>query len=158
MKKLMTMAIVGILMLVAVPVMAEGFRDMNWGDAITSDFEVISEDTKDSTKYCIKKNENLKIGEVEVTAITYTFFKDRLMSVAIQANEKYSLYELAKAKFGNPSSNNPYVVKATFGNNKTTCDVQETYSGSKMKLYGIHIFVEWMQYYDKVTKDSANQF
>ncbi len=87
----------------------DGFRGLKWGDPPTEDMVFIGRDKYGENQYELP-DENLQIGEVELERIEYKFFDDgkseRLMSVMIQTEDKYSKYnyellkKLCKLKFG----------------------------------------------------------
>lgn len=71
-----------------------GFREVKCGntleklkDVLILDNEATSE-SKDETKYYVRKDDELKIGQAELSTIRYAFWNEKLLGIVIRANKK----------------------------------------------------------------------
>lgn len=94
----------------------EEFRGIKWGANITELSDMIPEQAPPKTgpdiKYYSRKGEENKIGEIAVTKIIYSFYKDKFWAAGINF-DNYSSYQSLLAgltsKYGNGYHPNRYI-------------------------------------------------
>jgi hypothetical protein len=95
-----------------------GFRAYKWGDApaVLGDNPKVAATFDDRQEKTLEKaDESLKVGDIPLKKITYTFFNDRLYMVTVQFSEEYAdtLLQVLKEKYGPievPNVNSDYNI------------------------------------------------
>jgi hypothetical protein len=83
----------------------EGFRDIKWGDSVAKlgNYTIIKETPDTKEMIAIKNDEYLKIGEANISYITYHFFDDKLIWVTIRYVSKEDnniIIQTLESKYG----------------------------------------------------------
>lgn len=83
----------------------EGFREMKWGDAPSKVGQHCTDRYYSNEKEfsCSKKGEKIKIGDVTIQDVTYSFFENKLYSIHIKyISSFYNIEPILIAKYGEP--------------------------------------------------------
>jgi hypothetical protein len=117
-----------------------GFKNIKWGESITKHKEVmhLTSENKKIKKYYTIDNDDMLLGDIKLTSISYVFYKDKFSSLILQTgrssdNLKKTLSFL-KNKFGNPSYANKYINKFRWENESTIVDLKCFASSHKCSL------------------------
>jgi hypothetical protein len=60
-----------------------GFRGVQWGSNITEHPDMVFEEDTGATKYYVRKDDELMIGNLKVDKIVYVFSRDRFLAVRV---------------------------------------------------------------------------
>ncbi|MDR1976398.1 MAG: hypothetical protein LBQ18_05345 [Campylobacteraceae bacterium] len=110
-----------------------GFRDMKWGEPIEKlgNHTIISDNKTSKEVIATKKDELLKIGEVDLRSIEYRFFDNQFYWTEI----KYDEFSKGNETLHNRSNNNKILqtIKKKYGT--SFFDYEDTYSESYTSGY-----------------------
>jgi len=148
---------------VAIPVFAfqnepDGFRGIKWGTNISQLPDMGLTEDDGGTKYYVKNNDKMKIGDADINQLVYGFYKNRFCVVAI-VFDGYSNFSKIKEtlvnEYGKPDQPNELMAKyAWYGQ---TVGLVFEYKDSSKKGEIWHFFIPIKQEEIKDTKEKAKK-
>ena len=102
-----------------------GFRNLKWQDSISKYKNTmrLTSEKGNAKKFYVIDNDDMLLGKIKLSSITYIFNKNKFSSVALQteqskSNLKQVVLELKKT-FGEPYYSNKYINKYRWKNDTT---------------------------------------
>lgn len=136
------------------------FRDLRWGDPVSKlgddVVKLISVDGRDVYR---KVTEDLSLGSIRATSISYVFFNDKLMGLLIEIRDSDTsrAKEMLKAKYGNPIQESRAFDDASWITNRTVAYLQDRYKNSTIGLISIDIDAEYQAWRkEQAEKDASS--
>jgi hypothetical protein len=77
----------------------DGFRGIKWGTNISELNDMLVVESGKDTLYYGRKNDNMKIGDVDIDQISYGFYKSRFFVVLVEYSGYSSFTKLKKILF-----------------------------------------------------------
>ena len=146
----------------------DGFRGIKWGtklETLKGMTKVRKQSDKNST-FCFKNNENLQIGNAQLTEIGYVFWRDKFYAVIVKT-EGYSnwshLKDAAFAKFGKGNQKNKQIEGykwGSFPNGKTiiVLHYNQLPKVGTFVMFGVKVMKEQKQFDKQKAKEGATDF
>ena len=78
----------------------DGFRGIKWGTNISelSEMGLIEDDGE--SKFYVRKNDKMQIGDADLERIAYVFYKDRLYGIMVRYSSSLNLSKFSDVRLG----------------------------------------------------------
>jgi hypothetical protein len=77
-----------------------GFRDLKWGSEPSKDMYLVENGKNIDNKFYRRKNEKLKIGQAEISTISYGYYQNQLYYICIDFKDQYNFINIKETYFG----------------------------------------------------------
>ena len=142
----MTKIVIGILVfsfsvvILAADHNSNGFGNITWGESIKKHKDImhLTSEKDKLKKFYVLNSDELLWGDINLSSISYVFYKDMFSSVAIQTDRSsYNLKKIInrlKNKFGEPFYSNKYINKFKWKNESTIVNLKCFSSSHKCSI------------------------
>ena len=89
-----------------------GFRGLEWGVELKDTKGLVFLNQQGALSIYSRKTDKMKMGEAQLILITYSFWHNKLLGVAMSTNglgDWYALKETTKMKFGKSTKEHPFL-------------------------------------------------
>ena len=119
---------------------SNGFGNIKWGESIKKHKDImhLTSEKDKLKKFYVLNSDELLWGDINLSSISYVFYKGKFSSVAIQTDRSsYNLKKIInslKDKFGKPFYSNKYINKFKWKNESTLVNLKCFASSHKCSI------------------------